>query len=74
MNTSRIIGIVMVVLGAIALAQGTFSYTKATHQANVGPISFSVDEKKDVSIPAWASVITMVVGGVLIAVGGGKRG
>lgn len=73
MNASRIIGIVLLVAGAVALAMGTFSYTKETHKGQLGPIELSVDEKRDVSIPTWASVAVIVVGGVLVAVGG-KRG
>lgn len=74
MNATRIVGIVMIVLGAVALAVGSFSYTKSTHEANLGPISLSVDEKENVFIPPWASVVFIVVGGALVAVGGNKRG
>ena len=73
MNATRLIGIVLLAAGAIALAIGTFSYTKETHKGQLGPIALSVDEQRNVSIPTWASVAVIVVGGALVAVGG-KRG
>lgn len=73
MNATRLIGIVLLVAGAIALAIGTFSYTKETHKGQLGPIALSVDEQRNVNIPTWASVAVIVVGGALVAVGG-KRG
>lgn len=73
MNATRIIGIVLLVAGAAALAMGTFSYTKETQKGQLGPIALSVDEKRDVNIPTWAGVAVIVVGGALVAVGGKRR-
>ncbi|MFL6659222.1 MAG: hypothetical protein ACJ8GW_14175 [Massilia sp.] len=68
MNTTKIIGIVLLVGGILGLALGGFSYTKESTKAELGPISLSVSEKKTVNIPLWASVIAMVAGaGVLVA-------
>jgi len=38
MSTVKIIGIVLIVAGALGLAYGSFSFTKDTHTAKVGPI------------------------------------
>ena len=38
MNASKIIGIVLIVAGALGLAYGSFSFTKDTHTANIGPL------------------------------------
>ncbi|HEX3099100.1 MAG TPA: hypothetical protein VHQ02_15375 [Usitatibacter sp.] len=70
MSPVRIVGIVLIVAGALALAYGGFSYTKETHEAKLGPIQLSVKEKQDVNIPGWAGIAAIVVGGVLVAVGG----
>ena len=70
MTPARIVGIVLVVAGVLALLYGGFSYTKETHQAKLGPIELSMKEKQDVNIPEWAGVAAIVVGGVLVAMGG----
>ena len=54
MNTIKIAAIALIVAGVLALLYGGFSYTKETHQAKVGPISLSVQEKETVNIPVWA--------------------
>ena len=73
MTPIRIVAIILIVVGAVALAYGGFSYTKETHQAKLGPIELSVKEKQDVNIPQWAGIGAIVVGVVLIALGGGKK-
>ena len=70
MTPLRIVAIVLIVAGALALAYGGFSYTKETHQAKIGPIELSMKEKQDVNIPQWAGIGAVVVGVVLIVVGG----
>lgn len=66
MNAIKILGIVLIVAGALALAYGGFSYTSETHEAKLGPIELSVKEKKTVNVPLWAGVGAIVIGGVLL--------
>jgi hypothetical protein len=73
MNGIRIVGIVLIVAGALALAYGGFSYTKDTTAAKLGPIELSVKEKKTVDVPTWAGIGAIVVGGLLLVLGGRKR-
>lgn len=68
MNGPRILAIVLIVAGALALAYGGFTYTKKTHKAELGPLSFSVKDKETVNVPVWAGVASIVVGGVLLFV------
>jgi uncharacterized membrane protein YidH (DUF202 family) len=64
----RMIGIVVLALGILALAYGGFSYTRETHDVKLGPVEFSVKEKERVNVPLWAGVALAVVGaGVLIS-------
>lgn len=73
MNAARIVGILLIVAGVLGLVYGSFSYTKQTHEAKVGPIEFSVKEKETVNVPVWAGVGAIVVGGLLLAFGGKRR-
>jgi len=70
MNPIRVAAIALIVAGVLALLYGGFSYTKETHQAKLGPISLSVQEKETVNIPVWAGVAGIVIGGALLLFGG----
>jgi TRAP-type C4-dicarboxylate transport system permease small subunit len=64
----RTMAIVILAAGILALAYGGFSYTKETHDANLGPLKISVSEKERVNVPLWAGVALAVVGaGLLVA-------
>jgi TRAP-type C4-dicarboxylate transport system permease small subunit len=65
MSSSRVAAIVLIVLGVLALAYGGFTYTSETHEATLGPLSVSVDEKERVNIPVWAGAGAIVIGGLL---------
>jgi uncharacterized membrane protein YidH (DUF202 family) len=66
METQKLAAVVLIVAGVLGLAYGGFSYTKQTHQADVGPLHLSVDETQRVNVPVWAGVGAMVVGGLLL--------
>jgi hypothetical protein len=65
----RIIAIVLLAAGILALAYGGFSYTKETQKAKVGPIEINVNEDKRVNVPVWAGVAMALVGGALLVSG-----
>lgn len=72
MNMVKAVGILLIVAGVLGVVFSTFSFTKETHEAKLGPIELSVKEKQTVNIPVWASVAAIVVGGLLLVVGGKK--
>jgi uncharacterized membrane protein YidH (DUF202 family) len=65
----RVIAIILIALGALALVYGGFSYTQDKTAAKIGPIELNVKETKTVPIPLWAGIAGIVVGGVLLAMG-----
>ncbi|HBA09554.1 MULTISPECIES: hypothetical protein [Methylotenera] len=66
MNTVKWLGVILLVAGGLGLAYGSFTYTKDTHEAKVGPIELSVKESETVNIPVWAGVLAMVAGVALL--------
>ena len=72
MNAVKLAAIAMIVAGALALGYGSFSFTTQTHEARLGPLSMSVQEKQTVNVPVWAGVAAIAIGAALL-VFGGKR-
>ncbi len=73
MNAVKGVAIALILAGAMGLAYGSFSYTKETQKAKLGPIELSVKEEKTVNIPVWAGVAAIVIGGVLLLSGSKKN-
>ena len=69
MNPVRLIAIVLIVCGVLGLIYGGFSYTQDTTVVKVGPLEVSAKERQTVSIPIWAGVSAIVVGGLLLVFG-----
>jgi TRAP-type C4-dicarboxylate transport system permease small subunit len=69
MNTTKLIALVLLFVGALALAYGGFSYTRETHDADLGPIKISITDREYVSVPLWAGFGLMIVGGAGLVLG-----
>ncbi len=69
MNLSKLIGIILIVLGGLGLAYGGFSYTKETSAVKLGPLELKVQERERINIPLIVSAGAIVAGVVLLAMG-----
>jgi hypothetical protein len=65
MNTMKLLAVILIIGGALALAYGGFSYTKETHTADIGDLHIAMHERQQVNIPMWAG-LGALVGGVLL--------
>lgn len=72
MNKVKIAAIVLIVAGVLGLAYGSFTYTKDTHEATLGPLELSVKETDTVNVPVWAGVGAIAIGGGLLLLGSKK--
>ena len=68
MNSMKILALVLVVSGVLALAYGGFTYTKESHDAKLGPIEMSVKEREHVNVPMWAGIAAVGAGAALLLV------
>lgn len=73
MNAMRLLAIVLIVAGVLALVYGGFTYTEETHDMSIGSMEISVDDKETVNVPVWGGVVLVAVGGGLLLFGGGRR-
>ncbi len=65
MNGVRLVAILLVVGGVIALIYGGFNYPKS-HEAKLGPVAFDVKTQEHVNVPVWAGAGLVVLGVVLL--------
>jgi hypothetical protein len=63
----KMAGLVLLVLGILALVYGGFSYTREKGDAKIGPIEIQVTEKERINVPLWAGIGAVAVGGALLA-------
>lgn len=62
----RLLGLVLVVLGVLAMVYGGFWYTTEESAAKLGPLELKVEKKERVNVPLWAGVGATIVGAVLV--------
>ncbi len=73
MTFTRILGVLLILAGTAGLIYGDFSFTKETHQAELGPLELELQEKETVQVPTWAGAGAIGVGVILLLVGGRRR-
>jgi hypothetical protein len=66
MNAVRIAAIALIIAGALGLAYGSFTYTKETQQAKVGPLKLTVSDRETVNVPIWVGVAAIAAGALLL--------
>jgi uncharacterized membrane protein YidH (DUF202 family) len=65
----RALGIILIVLGVLALAYGGFTYTREKKVLDLGPIQASRKETNTVPLPPILGVVAILGGGVLLFTG-----
>lgn len=73
MDGLRILAIVLIIAGVLALIFGGFTYTKDRSDAQIGPLEIAIEDKETVNIPVWAGVGAIIVGGLIMVSGARKR-
>jgi uncharacterized membrane protein YidH (DUF202 family) len=67
----KLIGIVLIVFGVLALAFGGFQYTKREKVLDLGPLQASTETQKTVPIAPIAGVGALI-GGIALVVAGSR--
>jgi hypothetical protein len=69
----KIVGIILIVLGVVALAYGGFSYTKREKIVDLGPIQATAETQETVPLPPILGGLALAGGIVLLIAGSKKR-
>jgi uncharacterized membrane protein len=72
MKPVMMLGILLIVLGVLALAYQGFSYTHQAKVLDVGPIHATAEEQKHVSIPPILGGLALV-GGIVLVIAGSRK-
>jgi hypothetical protein len=66
MSLRKLLGIVLLAAGTLALVYRGFNYTSEKHTAHFGPVDFELKEKKRLELPVWAGVLAIAAGAALL--------
>lgn len=69
----RILGIVLIVLGAVGLAYGGITYTRRRDTVRLGPVSATLRQKETIPISPVLGGIAIAAGIGLLLVGSRRR-
>jgi hypothetical protein len=64
-----LLGIVLIVAGALALAYQGITYTTREKVIDLGPLKASVDKQKTIPLPPILGAVAMAAGLILVVVG-----
>ena len=71
MKPTGIVGILLIIIGIVALAYGGFTYTKREKVLDLGPIQATAEKEHTVPFPPILGGMCLV-GGILLVVVGGR--
>ena len=65
MNGMRMFAMVLIVAGVLGLLYGGFTYTRHSHDLQLGDLDLSVKSHETVNIPVWVGVGAVAAGTVM---------
>jgi hypothetical protein len=65
MNGMKMLAMVLIVAGVLGLLYGGFTYTKHSHDLQLGDLNLSVKSHETVNIPVWVGVAAIATGMVM---------
>ena len=73
MKATTIVGIVLIVLGVIALAYQGITYTTSEKVVDLGPLKVEAQREKTIPLPPILGGVAVAAGVVLLIVGSRRR-
>jgi hypothetical protein len=73
MKSTTILGILLVVLGGLALVYQGFNYTRQEKVLDIGPIHATADTQEHVPLPPIVGGLALAAGAVLLVIGAKRK-
>jgi hypothetical protein len=73
MKSTTMLGILLAVLGVLALVYQGFSYTRREKVLDIGPIHATADTREHVPLPPIVGGLALVSGAVLLLLGAKQK-
>ena len=73
MKPIAVFGVLLVVLGLVALAYQGITYTSRETVVDIGPLHATAEREKTVPVPPMLGIVAVAGGVVLLIAGGRKR-
>jgi len=73
MKTYTLTGIILIVIGIVALAYQGITYTTREKVVDLGPIQMTAEKTKTLPLPPLVGAVALV-GGIVLLVMGSKKG
>jgi uncharacterized membrane protein YidH (DUF202 family) len=67
MTVRRIVGLVLVIVGVVALLMGGVFWTDRDTLVDAGPVQITTEDREGVSVPPVVGIIAVISGIVLMA-------
>jgi hypothetical protein len=72
-DTMKIVGILLIVLGIVALIYQGISYTRQETVVDAGPLEIQTERRETIPLPPLVGIISIVAGGFLVYMGTRQR-
>lgn len=72
MKPAALMGVILIILGIVALAYQGITYTTHKKVLDIGPIQATKEEHKTIPLPPVLGGVALV-GGIVLMLGAGKR-
>jgi hypothetical protein len=69
MKPIMLLGVVLIVIGVLALAYQGITYTTSEKVVDVGPLKASVEKQKTIPLPPILGAVALAAGVILLVVG-----
>jgi hypothetical protein len=73
MKSTTVLGLLLTVLGILALAYQGFSYTRREKVLDIGPIHATADSREHVAVPPIVGGLALAAGAVLLIMGAKQK-
>lgn len=68
----KITGLILIVIGVIALAYGGITYTRREKVLDIGPLEATAERRETVPLPPVLGVVALA-GGIVLMIAGSRR-